>query len=350
MHRDAVNGVLRGRRGRRLTAITSGGRSPTPPITTSCSNPRPSSWAPFNGGFRHREPGWRHLPARQHLVPHPPRRGGAAPRRRRTRSAPNIPVLAGRSTGPNRGAFGRGVAVAAEDVVARLDDAYGARLCEEHLRFLGNPPQNRSSSTWLRRGPRLAPSRRGKRSSSSVSSTNPRDAARHPFAFGSRSHRAWGLALRSASARKVQLPSCRRPATEDAIVLSLSTAPQLPARVGRICIRRGVRPLLIQAMLDAPMFAARWPLDGTTSLALAALPSGKKVPPQLASAWRAEDLLAAVFPDQIACARTRGDARSPIIHWSIRPFTIASTRRWTSRTGEAAAGDRIGGFASSTAT
>ncbi len=53
-------------------------------------------------------------------------------------------------------------------------------------------------------------------------------------------------------------------------------------------------------MLDAPMFAARWRWTATTSLALPRFRSGKKVPPQL-QRMAAEDLLAAVFPDQIAC-------------------------------------------------
>src|SRR5262249_25125755 len=51
----------------------------------------------------------------------------------------------------------------------------------------------------------------------------------------------------------------------------------------------------------APMFAARWRWAATTSLALPRFRSGKKVPPQL-QRMASEDLLAVVFPDQIACA------------------------------------------------
>src|SRR5262249_61319764 len=62
----------------------------------------------------------------------------------------------------------------------------------------------------------------------------------------------------------------------------------------------GVRELLIRALLDAPMFNTRWRWVGGVSLALPRFRNGKKVPPQLAR-MDAEDLIGAVFPDQIAC-------------------------------------------------
>ena len=62
-----------------------------------------------------------------------------------------------------------------------------------------------------------------------------------------------------------------------------------------------VRQVLIQAMLDAPMFITRWRWVVGVSLALPRFRGGRKVPPQLAR-MGAEDLIATVFPDQIACA------------------------------------------------
>src|SRR5262249_24309533 len=91
-------------------------------------------------------------------------------------------------------------------------------------------------------------------------------------------------------------------ATEDAIVLSLSTSHSFPLdEVARYLHSNSVRALLIQALLDAPMFAARWRWAAATSLALPRFRGGKQVPPQL-QRMASEDLLAAVFPDQIACA------------------------------------------------
>ena len=49
------------------------------------------------------------------------------------------------------------------------------------------------------------------------------------------------------------------------------------------------------------MFAVRWRWNAAIALALPRFRGGKKVPPQLAR-MEAEDLLAAVFPDQVACA------------------------------------------------
>src|SRR5205085_5148922 len=91
-------------------------------------------------------------------------------------------------------------------------------------------------------------------------------------------------------------------ATEDAIVLSLSTSHSFPLEdVARYLNSRTVRPLLVQAMIAAPMFAARWRWIAGTALALPRFRGGKKVPAPL-QRMRAEDLIAAVFPDQIACA------------------------------------------------
>src|SRR5690606_24539313 len=52
--------------------------------------------------------------------------------------------------------------------------------------------------------------------------------------------------------------------------------------------------------LAAPMFTTRWRWCASIALALPRFRGGKKVPPALAR-MNAEDLLAAVFPDQVAC-------------------------------------------------
>src|SRR4029077_20216755 len=72
-----------------------------------------------------------------------------------------------------------------------------------------------------------------------------------------------------------------------------------------------VRSLLIQALLDAPMFATRWRWVSGVALALPRFRGGRKVPPQLAR-MEAEDLVASVFPDQLACAENIiGDREIP---------------------------------------
>ena len=118
--------------------------------------------------------------------------------------------------------------------------------------------------------------------------------------FGSRINRAWGLALRKRFCRKFNF-ELQAAATEDNIILSLTTAHSfdLPD-VARYLNSNSVEHILIQAMLDAPMFATRWRWVIGISLAEPRFRGGKKVAPQLAR-MAAEDLLGAVFPDQIAC-------------------------------------------------
>ncbi len=119
--------------------------------------------------------------------------------------------------------------------------------------------------------------------------------------FGSRLNRAWGLALRKRFCRKFNF-ELQAAATEDNIVLSLTTAHSFElGDVARYLHSNSVREVLIQAMLDSPMFTTRWRWVAGVSLALPRFRAGKKVPPQFLR-MQAEDLIAAVFPDQIACA------------------------------------------------
>jgi ATP-dependent Lhr-like helicase len=119
--------------------------------------------------------------------------------------------------------------------------------------------------------------------------------------FGSRINRAWGLALRKRFCRSFNF-ELQAAATEDSIVLSLTTAHSFElSDVARYLHSNTVRPLLVQALCAAPMFAARWRWSATIALALPRFRGGRKVPPQLAR-MAAEDLLTAVFPDQVACA------------------------------------------------
>lgn len=119
--------------------------------------------------------------------------------------------------------------------------------------------------------------------------------------YGSRINRAWGLALRKRFCRKFNF-ELQAAATEDAIILSLSTAHSFPLiEVANYLHSASAEHVLIQALLDAPLFGVRWRWAATTALALPRFVGGKKVPPQL-QRMKSEDLLATVFPDQVACA------------------------------------------------
>src|SRR5690348_11540699 len=118
--------------------------------------------------------------------------------------------------------------------------------------------------------------------------------------FGSRLNRAWGLALRKRFSRSFNF-ELQAAATEDTIVLSLSTSHSFPLdEVARYLHSNSVADVLTQALLDAPMFALRFRWNAGAALALPRFAGGTKVPPQI-QRMKSEDLLATVFPDQVAC-------------------------------------------------
>jgi ATP-dependent Lhr-like helicase len=129
--------------------------------------------------------------------------------------------------------------------------------------------------------------------------------------FGSRLNRAWGLALRKRFCRKFNF-ELQAAATEDAIVLSLGPTHSFPLdEVFHYLNSRSVRQLLCQALLDAPMWNIRWRWNVTRSLAVLRRRGGKKIPAQL-QRMDAEDLLTAIFPDQVACQENLGGGEREI--------------------------------------
>ena len=138
--------------------------------------------------------------------------------------------------------------------------------------------------------------------------------------FGSRLNRAWGLALRKRFCRKFNF-ELQAAATEDAIVLSLGESHSFALdEVARYLSPETVRDVLTQALLDAPMFDVRWRWNANVSLAIPRFRGGSKVPPNI-QRMQAEDLVAAVFPDQIACAENLSGPREipdhPLVEQTI---------------------------------
>ena len=129
--------------------------------------------------------------------------------------------------------------------------------------------------------------------------------------FGSRVNRAWGLALRKRFCRSFNF-ELQAAATEDAIVLSLGPQHSFPLEdVFQYLKPETAEHLLVQAMLDAPMFGSRWRWNATRALAVLRARGGRKVPTPL-QRMEAEDLIAAVFPDQLACPENLvGDREIP---------------------------------------
>jgi ATP-dependent Lhr-like helicase len=129
--------------------------------------------------------------------------------------------------------------------------------------------------------------------------------------FGSRIMRAWGLALRKRFCRHFNF-ELQAAALEDCLILSLGETHSFETRdVAAYLHSTSVRRVLIQALLDAPMFEVRWRWNATIALAVQRMRNGQKLPPQ----WQrnqAEDLVAVVFPDQLACLENiRGEREIP---------------------------------------
>jgi ATP-dependent helicase Lhr and Lhr-like helicase len=118
---------------------------------------------------------------------------------------------------------------------------------------------------------------------------------------GARLNRAFGLALRKRFCRAFNF-ELQAAATEDSIVLSLGETHSFALEdVVRFLNSQTVESVLVQAVLDAPLFTTRWRWNASISLAVRRSRGGKRTPAPL-QRMAAEDLIAVVFPDQIACA------------------------------------------------
>ncbi len=118
--------------------------------------------------------------------------------------------------------------------------------------------------------------------------------------FGGRVNRGFGLALRKRFCVNFDF-ELQAAATDDAVVLSLGPQHSFPLEDAFHFVRSDVlRESLEQAMLVAPMFGARWRWNATRALAVLRTNAGKKVPPPI-QRMRADDLMAAVFPEQVGC-------------------------------------------------
>ncbi|MEO6967263.1 MAG: DEAD/DEAH box helicase [Rhodanobacteraceae bacterium] len=303
LHRDAVNGKLRARRGARLTAITSGGAIPDTADYDVVLEPQALRVGSLNEDF-----------AVESLAGDIFQLGNMSYRilrieRGRIRvedahgAPPSIPFWLGEAPGRSD-ELSRGVARLREDLAARLDrDGEDAAI----KWLIGDIGIVKSAARQLLDYYHAARIELGLLPTQSClvmerffdESGGTQLVIHSPF--GSRINRAWGLALRKRFCRKFNF-ELQAAATEDAIVLSLSTSHSFPLEeVARYLHSNSVREVLTQALLDAPMFTTRWRWNAGAALALPRFVGGTRVPPQI-QRMKSEDLLATVFPDQVACA------------------------------------------------
>ncbi len=314
VHRDAVNGMLRGRRGARTTALTSGGTIPDTADYQVLLEPENAIIGTVNEDF-----------AVESMAGDVFQLGNASYRIQRVErgtvrvedakgEAPNIPFWLGEAPGRSD-ALSLAVSRLRAEIERRLrsersTDSLKAWLAEEI--GVGAPGAEQLveylASALAALG--VLPTQDIIVLERFFDEAGGMQLVIHS-PFGSRMNRAWGLALRKRFCRTFNF-ELQAAATEDNIVLSLTTAHSFElGDVARYLHSNSVRPVLIQAMLVAPMFASRWRWTAGVSLALPRFRNGRKVPPQIMR-MQAEDLIAAVFPDQIACAENlAGDREVP---------------------------------------
>ena len=225
VHYDAVNGRLRGRRGTRLAALTSRRRHPR-----QCRLPGGAGageQVPRHGErrFRGRGPPRRHLPARQHDVAHRARRSGPRAGRGRAGQSPTIPFWLGEAPGAAPSFPTRSLGCATRS----------SRMLDEREACAPSSTGRRAGMRTRPRTARRITSRPRRRALGRAADADDASSLERFFdesggmqlvihsPFGSRINRAWGLALRKRFCRKFNF-ELQAAATEDAIVLSLSTS------------------------------------------------------------------------------------------------------------------------------
>ena len=314
LHRDRVNGVVRGRRGARLAAITSGGAIPDNANYLVVAEPEGTTVGTVDEDFavesmagdifllgttswriRRVESGRLRVEDAHGAAPSVPFWRGEAPGRTRELSD-EVSDLRERLAAPDAAANGDDDAVAFLVRECGLDQA-GAEQAVAYVRAgaaaLGAVPSGRTlvAERFFDEGGGMqlvlhAP-------------------------LGARVNRAWGLALRKRFCRSFNV-ELQAAATDNGIVISLSEQHSFPLEVVfRFLHPETVEEVLTQAMLPAPMFGARWRWNASRALAVLRFSGGRKVPPPILR-MRSDDLLAAVFPDQVACQENlTGDIRIP---------------------------------------
>jgi ATP-dependent Lhr-like helicase len=301
LHRDAVNGVLRARRHARLTAITNGGAIPDQFDYDVILQPEGLFVGSLNEDFAFESmPGdifqlgnfsYRMLKIEQGRVLVEDAHG----------LPPTIPFWFGETPGRSD-ELSQAVSRLRESVDRRLDEGRQAAsdYLEGELRL--DPAASSLLLEYLAANKALfgvIPSQTKVVFERFFDATGDMHFVIHA-PFGSRVNKAWGLALRKRFCRRFNF-ELQAAANEDNLILSLGPTHSFPLQEPAGYLKSvSVEPLLIQALLAAPMFPARWRWVANISLAVPRMRGGKRVPAPF-QRNDAEDLVALVFPDQLAC-------------------------------------------------
>jgi len=296
LHYDSVRRVLRGRRGARLAAITSGGAIPDNADYDVIAEPDGSYVGSVNEDFamesmagdvfllgntswriRRIEKGKVRVEDAHGHAPNVPFWLGEAPARTPELSdlVSRIREGIGQRTGDHAGCIGWLVEeVGLSEVAAEQAYAYIA----EGIRILGTVPT--AAHVIAERF---------------FDETGGMQLVVHA-PFGARINKAWGLVLRERLCGDSDL-EIQASATDDGINLSLGPQISFPLNDLLLLLRpQEIDEILRRAIRTSPVFLTRWRWTVTRSLALLRFSGGRRVPAPI-QRMRSDDLLAAVFPD-----------------------------------------------------
>ncbi len=325
LHRDRVNGVLRARRGSRLAAITSGGAIPENSLYTVIAQPENTVVGTIDEDF-----------AVESLAGDIMLLGNTSWRIRRVTGSGTVEVEDAQGAAPTI-PFWRGEAPARTDElsqhVSELREKLSELLASQVPALDGRVSAEATAAiNWLKfecgvddaGAEQIVQYILDGRAVLGAVPTQTTVIAERFFdesggmqlvihaPFGGRINKAWGLALRKRFCRSFNF-ELQAAATDNGLNISLSEQHSFPlADVFHFLHPNSTRTVLSQAVLASPFFTARWRWDAGRSLALLRFRGGKKVPPNI-QRMRADDLLAAVFPEQQACPENlaAGDIEIP---------------------------------------
>lgn len=321
LHHDAVNGRVRARRGAKLTAVTNGGAIPDQFDYEVVLTPEGFKVGTLNEDFAFESmPGdifqlgntsYRILRVEQGKVQVEDARG----------EPPNLPFWIGEAPG-RTDELSAAVSRLRSRIDEKLEHGMGATvrwLTDEYALPEAAAEQLVHYLAGARAALGLLPTQQRIVFERFFDETGDMHFVIHS-PFGSRINRAWGLALRKRFCRRFNF-ELQAAALEDSIVLSLSATHSFPiTEPAKYLNSATVRDVLVQALLDAPMFPTHWRWVASIALAIKRNHNGKRAPAYF-QRNDAEDLIAICFPDQIACAENLPGEREipdhPLVTQSI---------------------------------
>ena len=300
LHRDGVNGVVKGRRGTPLAAMTSGGAIPENADYDVIAEPDNTFVGTVNEDFAIES-----LKGDVFLL------GNTAWKIRRVESGrvrvedargqpPTIPFWLGEAPGRTM-ELSEEVSELREGIDRLLPDSGAAREWVAGESGV-DAESSRQLVAYIEEGKRVlgvTPSRNRVVAERFFDDSGGMQLVIHA-PFGARINRAWGMALRKKICRSFDF-ELQAVATDDGLNFSLGPTLSMPVdEVFAYLKSSNFEEVLTQAVLQAPIFGTRWRWNATRSLAILRHTGGKKVPPPL-QRMRSDDLLASVFPAQVAC-------------------------------------------------